>query len=124
MPADEPHIDSLSAVTLAVTDMDASVAFYRSLGFTSIAYGGAGHPFTTFEVGGGFLNLQLVERVEHGIWGRAIFHVADVDAVHEAALRAGLTPEFPPRDADWGERYFHVRDPDGHEISFARPLDH
>ena len=38
------------------------------------------------------------------------------------ALDAGHRPEFPPRDAPWGERYFHVRDPDGHELSFARPL--
>ncbi|MEC8370717.1 MAG: VOC family protein, partial [Pseudomonadota bacterium] len=22
-----------------------------------------------------------------------------------------------------GERYFHITDPDGHELSFARPLD-
>jgi len=27
-----------------------------------------------------------------------------------------------PDDAPWGERYFHIRDPDGHELSFARPL--
>jgi uncharacterized glyoxalase superfamily protein PhnB len=27
-----------------------------------------------------------------------------------------------PRDAEWGERFFHLVDPDGHELSFARPL--
>ena len=27
-----------------------------------------------------------------------------------------------PADAPWGERYFHVLDPDGHELSFARLL--
>ena len=27
-----------------------------------------------------------------------------------------------PRDAEWGERFFHLIDPDGHELSFARPL--
>jgi uncharacterized glyoxalase superfamily protein PhnB len=27
-----------------------------------------------------------------------------------------------PSDAPWGERYFHVRDPAGHELSFARLL--
>jgi uncharacterized glyoxalase superfamily protein PhnB len=27
-----------------------------------------------------------------------------------------------PHDAEWGERYFHVTDPDGHELSFAWPL--
>jgi hypothetical protein len=27
-----------------------------------------------------------------------------------------------PQDASWGERYFHLPDPDGHELSFARPI--
>jgi len=27
-----------------------------------------------------------------------------------------------PADAPWGERYFHILDPDGHELSFARRL--
>jgi uncharacterized glyoxalase superfamily protein PhnB len=34
--------------------------------------------------------------------------------------RPGIQAERP-RDAPWGERYFHMRDPDGHELSFARP---
>ena len=55
-------------------------------------------------------------------WGRAIFYVADVDALYERALAAGLNSQFAPLDAAWGERYFHITDPDGHEISFARPL--
>ena len=37
-------------------------------------------------------------------------------------IDSGLAPEAAPRDADWGERYFHLTDPDGHELSFARPL--
>ena len=35
---------------------------------------------------------------------------------------AGRLSEMAPSDAPWGERYFHVRDPSGHEISFARLL--
>jgi hypothetical protein len=31
-------------------------------------------------------------------------------------------PTTAPRDAEWGERFFHLMDPDGHELSFARPL--
>jgi uncharacterized glyoxalase superfamily protein PhnB len=27
-----------------------------------------------------------------------------------------------PRNAEWGERYFHLTDTDGHELSFAQPL--
>jgi len=33
-------------------------------------------------------------------------------------MATGLKPESP-RDAAWGERFFHVTDPDGHELSFA-----
>jgi uncharacterized glyoxalase superfamily protein PhnB len=38
------------------------------------------------------------------------------------ALAAAFKPSTTPRDAEWGERYFHLTDPDGHELSFARPL--
>ena len=53
---------------------------------------------------------------------RLHFYVDDVDAMYARAVAAGFTPEFAPRDARWGERYFHLRDPDGHELSFARPI--
>lgn len=116
-------MSSISAVTLGVNDMAASVGFYRALGF-EVLYGGEGADFTSFRVGDGFLNLQLdpeLPAVEH-VWGRFIVWVDDVDAVHRRALAAGLTPSFPPTDAPWGERYFHLRDPQGHEVSIARPL--
>jgi uncharacterized glyoxalase superfamily protein PhnB len=51
-----------------------------------------------------------------------IFYVADVDALYDRALGAGYQPATVPRDAEWGERFFHLIDPDGHELSFARPL--
>jgi len=51
-----------------------------------------------------------------------VFWVDDVDAMHRRALTAGFNPETSPADAPWGERYFHIHDPDGHELSFARPL--
>jgi uncharacterized glyoxalase superfamily protein PhnB len=56
-------------------------------------------------------------------WGRIIFYVSDVDAMYARAIAQGLYPEAAPRDADWGERYFHLLDPDGHELSFAKPLE-
>jgi uncharacterized glyoxalase superfamily protein PhnB len=51
-----------------------------------------------------------------------IFYVADVDALHATAVAAGVQPDTAPRNAAWGERFFHLTDPDGHELSFARPL--
>ena len=46
----------------------------------------------------------------------------DVDIVFEKATALGIKTDTTPCDAEWGERYFHVTDPDGHEISFAKPL--
>jgi catechol 2,3-dioxygenase-like lactoylglutathione lyase family enzyme len=122
---DDGHerVESISAVTLATTDMAASVAFYERLGF-HLLYGGGATAFTSFRVGGGYLNLQADDAwIPPGtVWGRVIFYVDDVDAMYERALAAGMTPSTQPADAPWKERYFHIRDPDGHELSFARPL--
>lgn len=114
-------VEALSAVTLACTDMTHSVQFYRSLGFELI-YGGGGTQFSSFRAGGGYLNLIASEVGPEAFWGRAIFYVSDVDAFYQQALDVGLEPLTAPADAPWGERYFHLRDPDGHELSFARPL--
>jgi catechol 2,3-dioxygenase-like lactoylglutathione lyase family enzyme len=116
-------IQALSAVTLATAEMPASVRFYEAVGFR-IVVGGEDAAFTTFRAGAGFLNLQLdpAHAPVPAIWGRAIFWVADVDATHAALVAAGFAPTTVPTDAPWGERYFHVHDPSGHEISFARPI--
>ncbi|MEM7091582.1 MAG: VOC family protein [Actinomycetota bacterium] len=111
----------INAITVVITDMTTSVGFYTDLGF-EIAYGGPDSTFTSLKIGSNFVNLQHTG-VEPGVgWGRVIFHVDSPDAVHDTAIAAGHAPEFAPSDAPWGERYFHIRDPDGHELSFARRL--
>ena len=117
-----PQVTCLSAVTLATQDLDRAVAFYTTLGF-DLVKNDAALGFATFRAGQQHLNItaEHPERAMHW-WGRAIFYVADVDAMYAHAVRSGFTPEFQPRDAAWGERYFHLKDPDGHEISFAHPL--
>ena len=118
------EVRSLSAVTLVTHDMAASVAFYEVVGL-DLAYGGADADFTSFHVGpDSFLNLQLDRSwvPPSRIWGRTIVWVDDVDAIHERLVAAGHTPAMTPSDAPWGERYFHVLDPAGHELSVARPL--
>jgi catechol 2,3-dioxygenase-like lactoylglutathione lyase family enzyme len=119
---DRPRFRSISAVTLATRDMARAVRFYRALGL-DVASGGETAAFTSFVVGEGHLNLIAAPpEAPWSWWGRVIIHVDDVDALHARARAAGLAPEAAPRDADWGERYFHLTDPDGHELSFARPL--
>ena len=112
-------LEGISAVTLATHDMARAVRFYLALGLT-LCQGGEGHSFTSLQAGACFLNLlsQPAGR-SWSWWGRVIFRVADVDALHRRARAAGLRPGGAPRDAPWGERYFHLTDPNGHELSRA-----
>jgi catechol 2,3-dioxygenase-like lactoylglutathione lyase family enzyme len=115
-------IEGISAITLGTHDMRRAVQFYRSLGFESL-YGGEESSFTSFRAGTGYFNLiAQPEQRRWSWWGRVIFYVADVDALYARTLAAGYQPTTVPRDAEWGERYFHLTDLDGHELSFARPL--
>ena len=115
-------IEGINAVTLGTHEMSRAVRFYRALGF-EVLHGGEESSFTSFRAGTSYLNLitQPNER-RWSWWGRVIFYVADVDALYDRALAAGYQPATVPRDAEWGERFFHLNDPDRHELSFARPL--
>jgi len=115
-------VTGMNAITLATHDMARAAAFYRKLG-CDVLYGGDAAAFTSFRIGGQFLNL-IVQPPDRrwSWWGRLVFYDDDVDSLYERLLAAGLRPEAPPRDAEWGERYFHITDPDGHELSFAWPL--
>jgi len=118
---DSPMLEGISAITLATHDMARAVGFYRGLGF-EIVYGGEHATFTSFRAGPNHLNLIAQPAQRHwSWWGRVIFYAADVDALYARVIAAGYQPEAAPRDADWGERFFHITDPDGHELSFARP---
>ena len=114
-------VTSLSAITLSVTNMARSVDFYRSTIGLNLLYGGTTDSFTSFQIGSGFLNLISNLNTEIHWWGRVILHVDQVDEVYNKILVAGWPIDDSPRDAPWGERYFHVTDPDGHELSFATP---
>jgi catechol 2,3-dioxygenase-like lactoylglutathione lyase family enzyme len=115
-------IDGISAVTVGTHEMPRAVRFYRSLGF-EVLHGGDESSFTSFRAGTSYLNLIAQPAGRRWFWwGRVIFYVADVDALYDRVLAAGYQPATAPRDAEWGERFFHLTDPDGHELSFARPL--
>jgi len=47
-----------------------------------------------------------------------ILRVRGVDALHRDLVGKGLAPTVP-RDAEWGERYFEIPDPEGVVISCA-----
>jgi catechol 2,3-dioxygenase-like lactoylglutathione lyase family enzyme len=113
-------IQHISAVTFAVRDMARSIEFYKKLRF-ELLYGGDGAGFSSLKAGGAFVNLVASSEYEYQWWGRVIFRVDGVDAYYRLLSEQGLAPQSP-RDAPWGERFFHVTDPDGHELSFAERL--
>ena len=115
-------VEKISAVTLKVTSMQASVRFYRDLLGMEVVYGGEDWCFSSLRAKSTkdpILNLEQGSPVPQ--WGRLIFYVPEVDAFWSYLKEKGFHAESP-RDASWGERYFHMYDPDGHELSFAHPL--
>ena len=116
------NVEQISAVTLKVEDMERSVHFYKDILGLDILYGGKNSYFSSLRPAGA---KDVILNLEHGSaiagWGRLIFYVKDVDEFWVYLREKGFSPERP-RDAEWGERYFHLLDPDGHGLSFAQPL--
>ncbi|HEY7253830.1 MAG TPA: VOC family protein [Methylomirabilota bacterium] len=113
-------IEHISAVTLAVRDMAESVAFYRAIGL-DVTYGGPDASFTTLRADQAVINLRRASAAGDNSWSRVILRVRGVDALHRELTARGLMAAAP-RDAEWGERYFEIRDPQGVVISFAQLL--
>jgi uncharacterized glyoxalase superfamily protein PhnB len=58
---------------------------------------------------------------------KIILHTEDVDELYfyfknNKNISRLILFENEPTDASWGERYFHIRDPDGYLLSFAKPI--
>ena len=116
------NVEKISAITIKVNDMARSVNFYNRLLGLKVLYGGENAYFSSLQtIGVKDTILNLEKGHVTPVWGRIIFYVEDVDRfwAHMKEREFGLAR---PRDAAWGERYFHLVDPDGHELSFAQPI--
>jgi len=111
----------ISAVTLGVSDLDRSVAFYRALGLEPAQVVGAEVAFYQFN---GFVFCLYSDLAgDAGIPDRPaglsslaynVRDPADIDDVLEAAGPAGGAVVRPAHDTDWGGRSSYFADPDGH----------
>jgi catechol 2,3-dioxygenase-like lactoylglutathione lyase family enzyme len=132
------RVYKISAVTLSVKNMEKSCKFYSIIPGFKVAYGGSSSDsFTTFEIGEGstykmYLNLEVKSNIDSTIrhhcdkmdFGRIIFYSVDVDELYsrltnDASISELVSFENEPMNASWGERFFHMRDPDGYQLSFA-----
>ena len=119
----------ISAITLPTDDMKKSVDFYSKIPNFKIVYGGPDSQFTSFlieDAAKSYLNLKLYGAHSAGS-GRIIFYVDDVDGLftymqNDETISGLGKLESKPQDAAWGERFFHVLDPDRNKLSFATPI--
>jgi catechol 2,3-dioxygenase-like lactoylglutathione lyase family enzyme len=123
------------AIGLVVSDMAASVAFYRRLGLP-FPEGAEREPHAEAELPGGLrllLDTEDTVRSFHPGWrppsggSRAALALrcagpGEVDAVYEELVGAGYHGELKPWDAFWGQRYAVVHDPDGNGVDLFAPL--
>ena len=124
-------VTKISAITLRISDMKKSVNFYSKIPNFKIVYGGSDSQFTSFlidDASKSYLNLRINEgSTEATHWSRIIFYVDDVDELfdymeNDEIISSLGNLESKPVDAAWGERFFHVLDPDGYKLSFATPI--
>ena len=122
-------VSKISAITLRISDMKKSVKFYSKIPNFKIVYGGSDSQFTSFLIDDAvksYLNLKLNE-THSTDFGRIIFYTEDVDDLFAYMQDDKIISELgkfesKPQDAIWGERFFHMLDPDGYKLSFATPL--
>lgn len=122
-------------VELVVTDMAATLAFYRRLGL-DIPPDGDGQPHVDVALAGGmrmaFDTEDVVRSFDTG-WSRPVggHRVAlafdcgtpeAVDAAWSELTGAGYEGHLAPWDAFWGMRYAVVHDPDGTPVDLLALL--
>ena len=123
----------LNRIGIAVRDMEASIRFYRLLGLDVPDDAGDGHVDILLPDGGRLmLDSEDVIRSFLPDWTRTdgnqvslAFECespANVDELYERAVDAGYEGEKPPWDADWGQRYALLGDPDGVRVNLYAPL--
>lgn len=122
-----PRFDAISIIT---ADLAASLAFYRRLGL-DIPAGAEAAPHVEVVLPGGQRLLWDTEDVilsfdpswERPAGGERLGLAfvcdspAEVDALYAELTGAGHAGHLEPWDAEWGQRYAVVLDPDGSGVS-------
>ena len=106
-------------IVLSTDDLDASIAFYESLGFALKFRDGAHYA----ALDGGSITLALATSVDHPIPGQVVVGIktADVDAAAKAVEASGGGIVKGPYD-DAHERRAVVYDHKGNGLVFYSPL--
>lgn len=111
---------TFDAIGLAVADMATSLAFYRRLGLDIPAESDQA-PHAEASLPGGIRLMFDAQPDSAGPRSGPSLaflckHATEVDSVYADLENAGYATKQAPWDAEWGQRYAVVQDPDGHQI--------
>ena len=111
-------------VTLIVTDLERSKAFYRALGLTQLVDSPPRYARFTFPNGDETLSLEVTAEAGAVSPARAqlFFECPAVDDTVAALKSQGVAFERDPEDMFYGWREARLRDPDGHDVRLYKDL--
>jgi catechol 2,3-dioxygenase-like lactoylglutathione lyase family enzyme len=127
-------VPELNAIGIAVSDMAASIRFYRLLGLEVPETPDEGHVDAFLPNGVRFmLDSEEIIRSFLPDWSRQngnqvslaleCASPSEVDEIYARVTSAGFEGEKEPWDAFWGQRYALLRDPDGVEVNLYAALE-
>lgn len=118
----------LNSLLLYVSNLKKSSDFYKNLGFDIINKG----DYVDARLNDFDLRLldenkahfkQDSNREPKGSGVFVYLNVDDVDKLHKQLIAKGLNPSSSPRDWEWGNREFVIKDPDGYKLIFYKTLN-
>jgi lactoylglutathione lyase len=122
-------MDKVAYVILYVSDLAASIRFYRDAVGLPFSFEDAGYA----EFGTAGTRFALYEQrradwltghpVRPGPAAEVVFSVADVDAEANRLAGLGVPILSGPADRPWGHRTVHVADPDGFIVELAQDIE-
>jgi len=128
----KPRLDGIG---LIVSNLGASIAFYRRLGLDLPDQAEDGHVEATLPGGMRFMidTIEVIRSFDadwtqpsggHSI-GLAFLcgSPAEVNTVYKTLVDEGVQGHKKPWDAFWGQRYAQVKDPDGNVVDLFAPLE-
>ncbi len=123
-----------SQLNLVVSDMEATMAFWRKLGLSPEVTSGGAH--ATADLPGGLHiewdTAEFAAQWDSGsrgalgdstVFGFAVATRQAVDAIYADLTATGYRGHQVPYDAFWGSRYAIVEDPDGHPVGLMSPME-
>jgi catechol 2,3-dioxygenase-like lactoylglutathione lyase family enzyme len=126
----------LNQINLVVTDMAATVEFYRRLGLSipDTDPGWESHHRTAEMPGDIDLDFDSADFAREwdegwsegdrmGVLGFRVPSRDAVDNIYRDLTEAGYNGEQRPYDTFWGARYAIVQDPDGNPVGIMSPVD-